>query len=1200
MPEITQKLGFDTGGAVSSILNMDNALRGLNTRLRAFNEVTSSSNQSKIVEGFGAVKKKAEAARSSVNRLGDSLQETGTRGRQSVQTITASFGGLAKALVAREAVQALNRLKTELLESAEAAAKFEEEVARISNIAQGPGSSIASLTETLAKMAVELGRPQTEVLSAAFEALQNDLGTTEETMRLLTGAANDLALVTGGTLTQSVNSITSVLKAYDIDISQASDVTDIFFAAIDKGRITLAELENSLGKITPLAAKLEIPFEEVAAAMASITQSGTSASVANTQLRSIFQKLIRPTEKLKEAFSTLGVETFQELITQSGGLQQALTAIAEALGNDDRAIAEAFGRLRGQLGVFNLLANEGQIFTETLEAIADRAGKAAEGADKIDATNARKSQKAWARFDETMRQVGDTVLEVQTIFIKTFNTVVVSGEAAIKVILGLGAAAGTAAIGVYALGASFAVVAPWAALIGLIGVAVYDLTVIIDRAAQSWHDAADEARKFVDETTKIDVNQIGIQFRKQTEEIRQATQDSIKSVQSLVEGIDTEYGKLVKRTEARQTQIREIAKSSVEAFVNGTSGIMKEINDMISDITDRVKSIEDAAKETGKKIEELEFEKSVEGLTATQRAMEYLNNATKDLIDLREKAGSISLDPQTSKDFARQQAEVEKKFDQAVQEAERTGNAYTIRKAKEARLSALKAIEKEQLAAAERVGKFEASIDQENKEKNFAALRELQRIASEAVKLDVDSKKFDEASIDWQTALDDIDPTFFEKFGKSQELQDMVKKVEFAMRDLKVRFPTARNELQAALDSAPFNAVAKFSISGGTGDLALDTKLGEISKLENPAARVEEMIKALGDFEVAQAAAANKAEQFERRALGSYKKVAIGLKELEIVNKKAARAGPTDISESGRAVFESLKTEAERAKSVTAETAGAQEARLKTIEEVSARLEKEGMLYDEQGKAIRSTLESIREGIKNELAKKAQQDLINPEAAAKAQAQLEAVQDAAAMIDLGLSPKPLEDTAKAAGETAIKLHDTATSAQLSSTNMQGMSISTESTNTSAGNLAISMGNVATQTQSSVAAMQQLAIAASAALAKAKAANAAASGQAFAYYGGKINYRAVGGPITRGQDKYLTALSAGESVINARSTRKFFSQIQAMNAGQTPQYRDKGGPVTNIGDINVNVTTNSDSPEQFARVFASDLRRELRRKTSKPF
>jgi hypothetical protein len=68
-------------------------------------------------------------------------------------------------------------------------------------------------------------------------------------------------------------------------------------------------------------------------------------------------------------------------------------------------------------------------------------------------------------------------------------------------------------------------------------------------------------------------------------------------------------------------------------------------------------------------------------------------------------------------------------------------------------------------------------------------------------------------------------------------------------------------------------------------------------------------------------------------------------------------------------------------------------------------------------------------------------------------------------------------------------------------------------------------------------------------------------------------------------------------VNARAARNFFPQLQAINAGQQPIYRDQGGAVTNIGDINVTVQ-GGDNSSQTIREIASGLRRELKRKTAR--
>jgi len=145
------------------------------------------------------------------------------------------------------------------------------------------------------------------------------------------------------------------------------------------------------------------------------------------------------------------------------------------------------------------------------------------------------------------------------------------------------------------------------------------------------------------------------------------------------------------------------------------------------------------------------------------------------------------------------------------------------------------------------------------------------------------------------------------------------------------------------------------------------------------------------------------------------------------------------------------------------------------------------------------------------------------------------------------------------------------------------------------NTATGIGNMKTAAEQALPAFNSLAAAAERAATAARNA-AAAKASAGLYHGGAADYLAAGG---RGGDNIPAFLKKGEFVMNSRSTRQFYSQIQAMNAGQTPQFRENGGSVTTIGDINVNVTggAGSENPDVAGRQIANSLRRELRRNTS---
>ena len=79
------------------------------------------------------------------------------------------------------------------------------------------------------------------------------------------------------------------------------------------------------------------------------------------------------------------------------------------------------------------------------------------------------------------------------------------------------------------------------------------------------------------------------------------------------------------------------------------------------------------------------------------------------------------------------------------------------------------------------------------------------------------------------------------------------------------------------------------------------------------------------------------------------------------------------------------------------------------------------------------------------------------------------------------------------------------------------------------------------------------------------------------------------PGTGNRDTVPAMLTPGEFVVNATSTRKFFSQLVAINRGIRPQGFQEGGIVNNVGDINVSVPQ---SVGVDGREIARAIKREL--------
>ena len=136
---------------------------------------------------------------------------------------------------------------------------------------------------------------------------------------------------------------------------------------------------------------------------------------------------------------------------------------------------------------------------------------------------------------------------------------------------------------------------------------------------------------------------------------------------------------------------------------------------------------------------------------------------------------------------------------------------------------------------------------------------------------------------------------------------------------------------------------------------------------------------------------------------------------------------------------------------------------------------------------------------------------------------------------------------------------------------------------------LTLAGFISQIEAATAAMQDLA-----ATAASVPSSGSGGGAMTASHGGMAFL--AGGGRPRGTDVIPAMLSPGEMVMSAATTRRFASQLTAMNAGAKPSYHSQGGHVTNIGDINVTVGGGG-TGRQTARSIATELRRELRRGTS---
>lgn len=1225
MSEITQRLGFDATQAIASLTALNAALKPVNTSLARFNANASQSGAQQVTASLNGLAGAAGAANSALASTSSSFTRAGQAGAQAGKDITVSWETMIRVVQTQILVRALNAGIRGFHDSAEAAAAFQEQIGRLSGIVPGALGNVDALSDSIKDLAVEMGRPAADVAAAAYEAFQNDLGDTAQTMEFVAGATQRLSLVTGGSLTDSVNTLSSVLKSYNLEISEADRVTDLLYQTIDSGRVGVDELSRGIGTIAPLAREAGLSLEDMFAATAAITLGGTNAATAITQLRNVTAKGIRPTKELQAAMEGLGASTFEQLIQQSGGFTNALQRLIESADGNKKAVADMFNTIRAQLGVFGLTADGAQTVTRILDAMERSVGRTARTAEEIDKLDFRQMEKAWARIERVVLDTGETTLKLKTQFFEliadvaerlptleqgfaTMAALATGALVAIATTAGLAAAAITGPL-------ALAIVAVGALLGGLTGAFTLEAIENWGRGVSEEVQRVRDTRLAAEEAVKT---QTSAYLKALDEEYKANAVRREQAYKGLPQLAKTAFNTLVAETLAASQKIIEGEKQSLEAFANSRKAVVEQIKTFIQEVDKRILDSQNRIRAGQRSLEDFNFERSLKKLNDQQIATKRIEAAEKALKEAREAAASAGTDEVKQAQARELQAIADKKAQEALAASDKVGNAYNVRKAEDlVRDSMEQGIETEKKLVTDLQTLKEQNLQKQltQAEKLFAKEKELiERIIELQTKMSDPSKKVSPIDLEnlaeAKTELEGLlnkegTLNIFDIAGMRAAVTDSATLLTTEINQATFDFINLRNSIQQKISESPFQGVLELSTKD-TGNTSVDNTLQAASGgTANPVESLIEQEKALSN--TTKLWRENNEKIREQTSLIDSNKAAIN----EINPPSNIQAYADALEKAGNpALAANFRTIAEGLNATNALNA---ESSVATLEEAKVSIQAAataGEALKASGQVQQATLDGLLEQVT---------------AAVKVYNAVDAAQllgDLVPQEQVDVATKRLGeirtelDTLKRSG----KLTELETSATNAKTSIKSLSTSATNAQTSLSNAAISTGAMATNTsgaklsvdginqagpqmvafaESFASAMERARVSAVAAAAAASSGGSSggSAATANAYFGSKVNYRAAGGFSPRGGDTQLTATDPEEYIMSARSSRNFLAELQAMNAGQRPQYREDGGQVTNVGDININVN-NSSAKEISGRDLAISLQRELRRNTSR--
>lgn len=169
------------------------------------------------------------------------------------------------------------------------AADFEAAMAKVKAVS----GATAQEFKALEKNALDLGR-STRFSASEVASLQlefSKLGFTADEIEKVTGATLNLAQATGSDLAQSAEVAGSTLRAFGLDASETSRVTDVMAASFSSSALDMGSFQDSMKFVAPVARAAGIGIEETTAMLAALANNGIKGSQAGTALRRIISTL---------------------------------------------------------------------------------------------------------------------------------------------------------------------------------------------------------------------------------------------------------------------------------------------------------------------------------------------------------------------------------------------------------------------------------------------------------------------------------------------------------------------------------------------------------------------------------------------------------------------------------------------------------------------------------------------------------------------------------------------------------------------------------------------------------------------------------------------------------------------------------------------------------------------------------------------
>ena len=294
------------------------------------------------------------------------------------------------------------------------ATTFNKAMADVSTLIPKSTGRVLELKQAVQGMAVAHGKDTTDLARGLYQTISAFGDGAGQTVRVL--EINSRAAAAGlATTEQAISLTSSVTKAYgDTSARAVQRVADLAFQTVKLGQTTFPELAASMGRAVPIAAKLGVSQEELAATFATLTGVTGNTAEVSTQVAAILRAMIKPTADMSDAVTKLVFSNSQAMV-ETLGMVGALEALIGTTDRTNESVGKLFGEAIALNAIFALTGAQSETFNTKLAAMEQATGAADEAFREVtEGVNA--AGFAWSQFTAGAKvagqQLGDQIVPI--------------------------------------------------------------------------------------------------------------------------------------------------------------------------------------------------------------------------------------------------------------------------------------------------------------------------------------------------------------------------------------------------------------------------------------------------------------------------------------------------------------------------------------------------------------------------------------------------------------------------------------------------------------------------------------------------------------------------------------------------------------------------------------------------------------------